>query len=99
LVSKDHFQKKNNFLTLSPQDESFLKSLFNRLEEKWQDPEFNIPEYCQAMAMSQSQLYRKTTALTGLSCNILLKEFRLENAKRLMKKRRYTISQITFASR
>jgi len=68
------------------------------LEEKWQDPEFDIPEYCQAMAMSQSQLYRKTTALTGLSCNLLLKEFRLEKAKELMKKQRYTISQITFDS-
>jgi AraC-like DNA-binding protein len=98
LISKDHFQKKNIFLTLSPQDESFLKLLFDRLEEKWQDTEFDIPEYCQAMAMSQSQLYRKTTSLTGLSGNVLLKEFRLENAKELMKKQRYTISQITFES-
>jgi AraC-like DNA-binding protein len=98
LVSKDHFQRKNDFLTLSPQDESFLKLLFGSLEEKWQDAEFDIPEYCQAMAMSQSQLYRKTTALTGLSGNLLLKEFRLENAKELMKKQRYTISQITFES-
>jgi AraC-like DNA-binding protein len=57
-----------------------------------------MPEYCQAMAMSQSQLYRKTTALTGLSCNVLLKEFRLRKAKDLMKEKRYTISQITFES-
>jgi AraC-like DNA-binding protein len=99
LVSKDHLQNKaNHFLFLSPQDESLLQLLFNKLEEKWQDPEFDIPEYCQAMAMSQSKLYRKTTALTGLSCNILLKEFRLEKAKELMKKQRYTISQITFDS-
>jgi hypothetical protein len=33
------------------------------------------------MAMSQSQLYRKTTALTGLSCNVLLKEFQTEESK------------------
>lgn len=99
LVSKDHFdKKKNNFLFLSPQDEFLLQLLFNKLEEKWQDPEFDIPEYCQAMAMSQSQLYRKSTALTGMSCNILLKEFRLEKAKELMKKQHYTISQITFDS-
>lgn len=99
LVSKDHFdKKKNNFLFLSPQDEFLLQLLFNKLEEKWQDPEFDIPEYCQEMAMSQSQLYRKTTALTGMSCNILLKEFRLEKAKELMKKQHYTISQITFDS-
>ena len=99
LVSKDHFQNKSShILSLSPQDESFLRLLFNKLEEKWQDTDFDIPEYCQAMAMSQSQLYRKTTALTGISCNILLKEFRLEKAKELMKKNHYTISQITFDS-
>lgn len=97
LVSKDHFHnKENSFHSLSRQDESLLQLLFNKLEEKWQDPEFDIPEYCQAMAMSQSQLYRKTTALTGVSCNILLKEFRLQKAKELMKKQHYTISQITF---
>jgi AraC-like DNA-binding protein len=50
------------------------------------------------MAMSSSQLYRKTVALTGLSPNILLKEFRLEKAKEMMKKKNYTISQITFDS-
>lgn len=99
LVSKDHFHNTaNSLLFLSPQDELLLQLLFNKLEEKWQDAEFDIPEYCQAMAMSQSQLYRKTTALTGMSCNILLKEFRLEKAKELMKKQHYTISQITFDS-
>jgi len=99
LVSKDHFQNKNShILSLSLQDESFLRLLFDKLEEKWQDPGFDIPEYCQAMAMSQSQLYRKTTSLTGISCNILLKEFRLEKARELVKKHRYTIAQITFES-
>jgi AraC-like DNA-binding protein len=99
LISKDHFDHKGkNFLTLSPQDEALLGLLFNKLEENWQDPDFDITDYCQAMAMSKSQLYRKTISLTGLSPNILLKEFRLEKAKELMKKQRYSISQITFDS-
>jgi len=99
LVLKDHFQsRENHFFSLSKQDELLLKLLFNKLDENWEDPEFDIPEYCQAMAMSQSQLYRKTTSLTGKSCNILLKEFRLDKAKELMKQRHYTISQITFES-
>jgi len=99
LVSKDILQNKfNAFLSLSPQDESVLKQLYQKLEEKWQDPDFDIPEYCKEMAMSQSQLYRKTTALTGLSCNTFLKDFRLQKAKDQMKKQRYTISQITFDS-
>lgn len=98
LASKDFKTKENNFLTLSPQDETLLETLFSKLEQNWQDPDFDVDDYCQAMAMSKSQLYRKTIALTGLSPNILLKEFRLEKAKELMKKQHYNISQITFDS-
>jgi AraC-like DNA-binding protein len=99
LVSKDFFQnKRKNFLTLSPQDESLLELLFSKLEENWQDSDFDITDYCHATAMSTSQLYRKTISLTGFSPNILLKEFRLEKAKELMKKQRYNIAQITFDS-
>jgi len=99
LVSKDHLHNRgNNFLTLTPQDETLLSSLFSKLEENWPNAEFDIADYCKAMAMSKSQLYRKTISLTGLSPNILLKEFRLEKARELMKKQRYSISQITFES-
>jgi AraC-like DNA-binding protein len=99
LLSKDFFQpSRNNFLMLSPQDENLLKSLLAQLEDNWQDAEFDITEYCQAMAMSKSQLYRKSIALTGISPNILLKDFRLEKAKELMRKQHYNIAQITFDS-
>lgn len=97
LVSKDHFQKRgNNFFTVMPDEETFLRSLYNKLEENWQDPEFDISIYCGLMAMSKSQLYRKTISLTGHSPNSFLKNFRLEKAKDLMKTKRYSISQITF---
>lgn len=99
LISKDYPQKDTKrFLALPPQDEMLLQSLFSVLQENWNNPDFDIPEYCQAMAMSKSQLYRKSISLTGLSPNILLKDFRLEKAKELMKKQRYSISQITFDS-
>jgi AraC-like DNA-binding protein len=99
LISKDYSQKEiKKLLTLPPQDETLLHALFSVLEENWNNPDFDIPEYCQAMAMSKSQLYRKTISLTGLSPNILLKDFRLEKAKELMKKQCYSISQITFDS-
>ena len=97
LTLKDHFQKGNtNFFSVSEQDEQLLRSLYKTLGDNWQDATFDIPEYCKAMGMSNSQLYRKTISLTGLSPNILLKDFRLEKAKELMKKKRYSISQITF---
>ena len=97
LVSKDNLQnEKKYFFSLSPNDERLLELLFNKLEENWQNADFDITNYCHAVAMSSSQLYRKTISLTGVSPNILLKDFRLEKAKELMKKQRYSIAQITF---
>lgn len=99
LVSKDHFRdEEQNMVTISQQDETLLGLLFNTLEQNWQKDDFNITEYCQALAMSKSQLYRRTIALTGLSPNELLQEFRLRKAKELMKQQQYNISQVAFDS-
>jgi AraC-like DNA-binding protein len=99
LVAKDQLNKKNEqFHTLDPNDESLLQMLFSKLEENWQDAGFDVEDFGRQMAMSKSQLYRKTMTLTGFSPNLLVKEFRLEKAKEAMKEKRYTISQITFDS-
>jgi AraC-like DNA-binding protein len=98
LVAKDFQKGIAGFINLSPQDEEFLKLLFKTLEENWHDADFDVDDYCKGMATSRSQLYRKTITLTGLSPNILLKEYRLEAAKDMMRKQRSNISQITFNS-
>jgi AraC-like DNA-binding protein len=99
LVLKDNFQnRRNNFFLLSVQDETLLQLLYTTLEANWSNTEFDISNYCQAMAMSTSQLYRKTISLTGLSPNLLLKDFRLEKAKELMHKKQFSIAQVTFES-
>jgi AraC-like DNA-binding protein len=99
LIADDLFQKERKcFMNLLPQDEHLLKLLFGKLEENWQDADFDLSDYCNATAMSGSQLYRKTVALTSLPPNSLLKDFRLHKAKELMRKRYYNIAQITFDS-
>jgi AraC-like DNA-binding protein len=99
LIADDLFQKERKyFLNLLPPDEHLLKLLFGKLEENWQDADFDLSDYCNATAMSGSQLYRKTIALTSLPPNSLLKDFRLHKAKELMRKRYYNIAQITFDS-
>ncbi|MGZ5189620.1 MAG: nickel-binding protein [Flavisolibacter sp.] len=98
LVSKDQPLNRNNILTHAPQDENLLQSLYSKLEAQWQNPDYSVDDFSKDMAMSQSQLYRKTTELFNLSPNLLMKEFRLEKAKELLKQQRYSISQITFDS-
>ena len=97
-ASYDFQHDKDCFISISPQDEIILETIFNTLEENWQDTDFTVTEFCKRMTMSKSQLYRKTIALSGLSPNVLLKEFRLDKARALLKKHRFNISQTTFDS-
>ncbi|WP_169749204.1 nickel-binding protein [Flavihumibacter petaseus] len=84
------------FVSLSQREESQLNSLFDILEENWQNAEFDIDQYCQTMAMSKSQLYRTALALTGSSPNQLLKAYRLNRAKDLLRKRSFSVAEIAF---
>ena len=85
-------------MNLSPQDEILLETLFDTLEENWQNPDFTVTEFCRAMSMSKSQLYRKTTAFWELSPNLILKEYRLNKALELLNGQSVNISQTTFDS-
>ncbi len=99
LVSGNFLQKnRKDILTLSAQDETFLETVFDKLEKNWQDSDFNVLSFCQSMSMSKSQLYRKTVALWDMSPNLLLKEYRLDKARELLRSQSYNISQTTFDS-
>ncbi|WP_289053971.1 helix-turn-helix domain-containing protein [Carboxylicivirga marina] len=48
------------------------------------------------MGVSKSQLYRKLIALTALSPNDFVKEFRLNEAMSLLNKQEHSISDIAY---
>lgn len=64
LGNNDIKNRKDKFRALSPHDESLLRSLFSKLEENFCSCDFDIAAYSKAIAMSISQLYRKTVELT-----------------------------------
>jgi AraC-like DNA-binding protein len=99
LLARDDYQRHKRLLAvLSPGDEDLAGSLFRILEANWQKPDFTVEEFCQATAMSKSRLYRKTLSLSGLSPNVLLKEFRLDKARLLLKRQSSNITETTFDS-
>ena len=99
LLASDFFQKvQHNVMTLLPRDQSLVQSLFNTLEENWEDTHFDVTEFCQALAISKSRLYRATMTLWSLPPNQLLKEFRLDKARELLKRQSGNIAQTTFDS-
>ena len=83
-------------LVLSPEEEAFLNLLFQTLQQHYNDETFDIDSCCTSMAMSKSQLYRKTVTLCGISPNNLLREYRLEKAAELIRTSNRSLSQISF---
>lgn len=99
LLSKSYFEKDDpGIFALSQQEEDFLNLVFDSLKSNWEDTEFNLDDYSHKMAMSKSQLYRKTVALTGFSPGHLLSEYRLHNAKDMLRKQYVNISQVSFST-
>jgi len=97
IASIELFQKhKDLFNLLSKTDEELIIQLCSTLEEHFHKTEFDIPQFSQLMAMSQTQLYRKCVSLTGHSTNNLIKEYRLGKAKNMLREGRHSISQVTF---
>lgn len=98
---KDDMQQKivdhpDRFRIFSPSEEKFLKLLIDNLNDNWQNAQFSISDFCRHMSMSKSQLYRKSTSITGMSPNMLLREFRLLKSLDLLKKEDHNITQTTF---
>jgi len=99
LLTPDQLRKnRTNLVALLPLDESFLESLYGKLEKNWQDADFTVSELCHSLSVSTSQLYRKTVALFNMSPIELLKEFRLNKARDLLSGHRVNVSQASFDS-
>lgn len=99
LLSSDQLASMQSHLQLfAPQDEPFITQLFDVLQEHYAEEHFDIEQFAQAMAMSSTQLYRKTQALWQVSPNALLKEFRLQQALAMLRTKDASIAQISYAT-
>jgi AraC-like DNA-binding protein len=66
------------------------------LQKKSMDPSFDVSIFAKEMGMSNSNFYRKIKALTDKSPNELVKEFRLNEAIRLMAQGEMNYSEISY---
>lgn len=84
--------------TLTPVDENFLNKLIDTTEIIWNVASFDVGSFARRLGLSRSQLYRKTTSLTGYSPNDFIKEFRLKKATAMIKQQHGNITEIAFQS-
>ena len=59
---------------------------------------FTVEALCKEVCLSHAQLYRKLSALTGLSANKFIRSIRLNKAKSLLLDPEMTITAVAFDS-
>ncbi|MEM8582680.1 MAG: ATP-binding protein [Bacteroidota bacterium] len=78
-------------------ENQFLNDASAFVKSQLDNAQLSIPEMAQAMAMSQTQLYRKLKALTAQTPSQFVRQVRLEEGKRLLRKSELTIAEIAYA--
>ncbi len=83
-------------ISVSSKEEVFMKKVISIIERNLSDNQFSVEQFSLEMNMSQSQLVRKLKALTNLTANEFLRDFRLQRAAELFEKKSGTVSEIAF---
>jgi CheY-like chemotaxis protein len=66
-------------------EDGFLQKVRTIVEANYQQEDFGLPQLCQKIGMSRSQLFRKMKALTDITPSDLIRKHRLNKAKTLLK--------------
>ena len=82
--------------SLKPSEEEFLTNLMDFVETVWRDSDFNVDGFSKSLGYSRSLLYRKLIKLTGKSPNNFIKDYRLNQALKLLYKNAGNISEIAY---
>ncbi|PHI21837.1 hypothetical protein CEQ90_00690 [Lewinellaceae bacterium SD302] len=83
--------------TSSNPEEVFLRELTTVIETRLDDAEMTIPEVARALALSQTQLYRKLKALTGKTPSQFVRLVRLKKGALLLCQPGKSIAEIAYA--
>ncbi|MEM1407646.1 MAG: ATP-binding protein [Bacteroidota bacterium] len=92
--SRDLIEASNK--TSSREAEFVLKveSTINLLME---NSEFNVPDLCRELGMSQTSLYRKVKTLTGDSIQLFIRKIKIKRAAELLISEDLTVTETCFA--
>lgn len=79
---------------LNYSEQNFLYNLLDIAENKYSEYEFGVDCLSRDLGVSQPQLYRKVTAITGRSPVNFIRDIRLNKALSLIKEKKYNLSEI-----
>lgn len=77
-------------------DNDFLEKINKLIEDRLSSEKIDIGYLADNLCMSNSTLYRKMKALTGLSTNEYIRKIKMQYAERLLLEGKYNISEVAF---
>jgi signal transduction histidine kinase/DNA-binding NarL/FixJ family response regulator len=84
-------------IKISEIDHGFLEKMIKIIEDHIDDSELSGDSLANELGVSKGNLYKKLKALTGLTVNIFIRNIRLKIAAKLLKKGKYSISDVAYA--
>lgn len=81
---------------LTDMEDAFLTKLKAVVEAQMSNSSFSVEDLCRSLAMSQPQLHRKLTAVTGKNATQFIRMARLTKARELLLSKQLNISQVAF---
>jgi AraC-like DNA-binding protein len=88
--------KKKGIRPLSETEEVFVAHLMDFTDKHSSNTNLKVADFCKPVGSSKAQFYRKLIALTGKSPNTFIKDYRLKEALKLLRKKGGNISEIAF---
>lgn len=83
-------------VVITSRDEIFLKEVVRTVEEKMDNPDFNIDAVAEAMSASRTTFYKKFKSLTGLAPVEFVRDMRLQRAKQLLDAGGGNVSEVAY---
>lgn len=89
-------EKHTHTPTHTPLEDAFIEKLRAGIEANLGNEKFGIPDLCQIIGMSRSQLHLKIKALTNRSTSHYIRAIRLQKAKELLQKGEFNVTEVAF---
>lgn len=77
-------------------EDAFIKKVKGIIELHYTDEQFALPQLCDEIGMSRSQLFRKMKAIADISPSDLIRTYRLQKAKELLEQGDITVAEVTY---
>ncbi|MCF8248200.1 MAG: helix-turn-helix domain-containing protein [Saprospiraceae bacterium] len=77
-------------------EDAFLQKVRKIVDTSFSDAAFALPQLCEAVNMSRSQLFRKMKALTNVSPSDFIRNYRMAQAKLLLETTQLSVKEVAW---